>query len=368
MSLDCVNNSDVQLQDEDGYLSLYHYKECTNESSTWLKAQRGIIKDADQNVVCESFGYTPEYAPNDMAWKNQVRDSIHNCKVFLSEEGTLLRLFFYNRRWHLSTHKRIDSFSSRWSSTLSFGEIFLQALEYYFLKGDGVGKIEVEDRADLYDCFCATLDPTRVYTFLVRMTDETRIVCKPPTAPTVYFAGCFYHGMRLEGNPTLLPYPVIVPLKSVEEVETYVNQLDPLRYQGVIVFTNDQQSFKVVHPMYAIYAKIRGSEPSVQRAYLRIRESDEFLQQFLMLFPDKNEMAKDMEEKILHLARQLHQYYAKRFIRKEYVVVNKHYFYMMRLAHMWHNENRPLHVVSVQKFLELLDKQPATFLYVLLSQ
>jgi hypothetical protein len=174
--------------------------------------------------------------------------------------------------------------------------------------------------------------------------------------------------MRMEGNPTLLPFPTILPCTSVEELSQYVLSLDPVQYQGVIVFTNEQDVFKVVHPMYTIYAKIRGSEPSIQRAYLRIRESNEDLQQFLALFPEKKELIKDIEEKILALAQKLHQSYAKRFIRKEYIVVNKHYFYMMRLAHMWHIQNRTSNVVSVQTFLTLLDKQQPTFLHVLLSQ
>ena len=366
MALDCESNKIIQ--DEDGYLTLQHYKECTNEDSADIKATRGIIKDVEGNVVCQSFGYTHEYSPEDTEWQNKVRESIQNCKVFLSEEGTLLRMFCYNHRWYLSTHKRIDSFSSRWSSTLSFGDMFLQALEHYFLVGEGKGKIEVEDKKDLYDRFCATLDPGNVYTFLVRTTEETRIVCQPPSIPTIYFAGFFFHGMRMEGNPTLLPYPTILPFTSVEDLSHYVTSLDPMKYQGVIVFTTEQDVFKVVHPMYSNYAKIRGSEPSIQRAYLRIRESNEILQQFLVLFPEKKELVKDIEEKILVLAQKLHQSYSKRFIRKEYIVVNKHYFYMMRLAHVWHIQNRSTNVVSVQTFLTLLDKQQPNFLHVLLSQ
>jgi hypothetical protein len=203
------------------------------------------------DIVCQSFGYTHEYSLTDFdTWAPLLKDCIQNCQVYLSEEGSLLRLYFHDGKWHLSTHKRIDAFGSYWSCDRSFGELFLEALEHHFSVGAGKGKLEYESQDHLYDVFCNTLDRECVYTFLLRTNKDTRIVCRPPTQPTLYFGGYFYHGMRLAGNPTLIDWPTRIHLTSAEGLRELVSTLDPLEYQGVIVFMTNQTVFKVMTPGY----------------------------------------------------------------------------------------------------------------------
>lgn len=346
--------------------TLAHYDHCDDSSSAEVKRNRGIIRDQTQ-IICQSFGYTPEYDVSDPKWKELVNQCIQNCTIFRSEEGTLLRLYCYQNTWCLSTHKRLNAFESRWSSSRSFGQLFLDAIEYYFTNGDGKGTLEVEDNKDWYNRFCSTLDPERVYTFLLRTNSDTKIVCQSPPHPTVYFAGQFYHGLRCEGNPTLLPFPYRVRFTEASELEAYVNSLNPLEHQGVIVFHTDQSVFKVMNSQYSDYSKLRGCEPSLMRAYFRIRQSATDLGKFLTIFPERRSIADEGEEQIVTLARLIHRFYVKRFIHKEHIVVNKNYFYMMRLAHQWHTQDRDHHIVTIPKMLELLDQQTPQFLYTLLS-
>jgi hypothetical protein len=357
------------IQDDNSTLILVHYDACDDTSDSTLKSQRGIIKDAvTDQIVCQSFGYTHEYELSDFdKWDSQLQGCIQNCHILLSEEGSLLRLFFHNDKWNLATHKRIDAFGSYWSSNKSFGELFLDALEFYFSNGLGKGKLEYESQEHLYEVFCDTLNRECVYTFLLRTNKDTRIVSRPPLQPTLYFGGYFFHGMRLAGNPTLVEWPTRVHFTSTESLRDFVATLDPLDYQGVIVLMTNQTVFKVMTPGYLQLAKIRGCEPSFQRAYLRIREDNDGIRQLLSLFPDKKEAMRNIETDIVSLATKLAQFYIRRYIHKEHIVVNKHYYYMMRLAHVWHCESRERNIVSINKFLELLDKQTPQFLGFLLS-
>ena len=359
----------TSIQDDNTSLVLYHYDDCTDSSDPVLKTQRGVIIDtATKEVVCQSFGYTHEYELGDYdKWSPLIQDSIQNCNIYLSEEGSLLRLFFHDGKWHLSTHKRIDAFNSYWSSEKSFGELFLDALEYYFSKGPGQGKLEYESTDHLFDVFCNTLSRDSVFTFLLRTNKNTRIVSRPPPHPTLYFGGQFYHGMRLAGNPTLIDWPTRVHFTNPEGLREFVSTLDPLEYQGVIVFMTNQTIFKVMAPTYLQLAKLRGCEPSFYRAYLRLRESNELIQQTLGIFPEKKELMRQVESDIVSLASKLCHYYVRRYIHKEHIVVNKHYYYLMRLAHGWHCECRDRNIVNVNKFLELLDKQTSQFLNLLLT-
>jgi len=173
--------------------------------------------------------------------------------------------------------------------------------------------------------------------------------------------------LRLAGNPTLVDWPTRVHFTTSESLRDFVEGFNPLDYQGVIVFMTNQTVFKVMTPGYLQMAKLRGSEPSFYRAYLRLREDNELIHRTLSIFPEKKELMKNIETDIVSLATKLCRYYARRYIHKEHVVVNKHYYYLMRLAHNWHCECRERNIVQVNKFLELLDQQTPHFLSFLLS-
>lgn len=356
----------ASIQDDNASLVLLHYDNCTESSDPSVKATRGVIKEAaTDKVVCQSFGYTHEYELSDYdKWAPQLEGCIQNCNIFLSEEGSLLRLFFHDDKWNLSTHKRIDAFGSYWSCNKSFGELFLEALECYFSEHK---TLEYESADHLFDVFCDTLDRECVYTFLLRTNADTRIVSRPPSTPKLYFGGYFFHGLRLTGNPTLVEWPTRVHFSTTDSLKEFVASLDPLDYQGVIVFMTNQTVFKIMAPGYLELAKVRGCEPSFHRAYLRVREDTEGIQKLLTLFPDKKETMRQVESDIVKLASRLCQFYVRRYIYKEHIVVNKHYYYMMRLAHTWHCECRERNIVNVNKFLELLDKQTPSFLGFLMS-
>lgn len=357
------------IQDDTTSLYLSHYDDCNQQSDIVTKSLRGVIRETGTDrIVCQSFGYTHEYETSELdTWAPLLKECIQNCHIFLSEEGTLLRVFFHEGKWHLSTHKRIDAFGSYWSSRKSFGEHFIDALDHYFSQGPGKGKLDYESVDHLFDVFCNTLDRECVYTFLVRTNADTRIVSRPPPHPTLYFGGHFWNGLRLAGNPTLVDWPTRVHFTTSESLRDFVEGLNPLDYQGVIVFMTNQTVFKVMTPGYLQMAKLRGSEPSFYRAYLRLREDNELIHRTLSIFPEKKELMKNIETDIVSLATKLCRYYARRYIHKEHVVVNKHYYYLMRLAHNWHCECRERNIVQVNKFLELLDQQTPHFLSFLLS-
>jgi hypothetical protein len=173
--------------------------------------------------------------------------------------------------------------------------------------------------------------------------------------------------MRLAGNPTLIEWPTRIHFSSAESLRAFVESLDPAEYQGVIVFMTNQTVFKVMTPGYLQLAKLRGCEPSFYRAYLRLRGDNDQIQQVLRLFPEKKELMNTLESDIVTLASNLCRFYVRRYIHKEHVVVNKHYYYVMRLAHNWHCQCRDRNIVNVHKFLELLDQQTPQFLGFLLS-
>lgn len=146
------------IADRTNELILKHFKECDNTSSTQIKNLRGVIESIDGKIVCKTFPYTDEYSENDISASLTPKPG-YNRRFFASEEGCVLRLYFHNNRWHLSTHKKLDAFTSHWGSKTSYGSMFLEALlwEYYEATDtikSGMGmrdKFQIEEDEDIFD-------------------------------------------------------------------------------------------------------------------------------------------------------------------------------------------------------------------------
>ena len=352
----------ITIEDQTQRLSLFHYNTCTENSSEDVKKTRGIIYDEEKNMVCSSYSFTPEHTVGIEAEKYRpLLKELDKCTIFRSEEGTLLRLFFDEHRWILSTHKRINAFDSKWSSSKSFGELFLDALIYYFTEGEGKGKLNIELPDDVFDQFCNRLDTKYVYTFLLRTNQDTKIVCDPPEFPTVYFAGLFEQGKWTSGNPTLLHAPEQKTFTSIEELEAYVEAVNPLEHQGVIVILPDGTTIKVVNPLCLRYKLVRGSEPDVRMSYFRLRKSDDDLKLFQKLFPRVN--VEKMEEELFTMAKYLHRMYVRRYIKKQFTTIHPTLFYVMKQAHAWHCLDRSHNIVTLDKMMDVVEEQSPTQLH-----
>ena len=352
----------ISIEDQTSTLSLFHYQACSDDSASDVKKTRGIIYDNNLNVVCTSYEYTPDYTVRvDSEKYTPLLTELDKCTIYKAEEGSLLRLFNNENKWVLSTHKRINAFDSKWSSSKSFGELFIEALQYYFTYGDGKDKLKFEQNEDVYDCFCASLDKAHVYTFLLRTNVDTMIVCTPPKNPTIFFAGWFQKGMWTPGNPTLIPSPEQQMFTSVSDLETYVENVNPLEHQGVIIILPTGKTIKIVTPLCMQYKTIRGSEPDIHEAYFRLRKSNVDIKLFQKLFPHVN--IKKMEEELFALGTYLHRMYVRRYIKKQFTVVHPTHFYVIKQAHAWHSTDRSLNIVTMDKMMDVLEDQTSVQLF-----
>ncbi len=96
-------------------------------------------------------------------------------------EGTLIRIFYFNDKWIITTHRKLDAFKSKWGSEKSFGDIFKEAV---MIKTQDS---QINDDVDVNTlCQKLGLNKHRQYTFLITATDKTRFVCPSTPIPIVY--------------------------------------------------------------------------------------------------------------------------------------------------------------------------------------
>lgn len=329
----------TDVTDEDSELKIYSYKSCNLESSEELKKIRGSIFD-ETKLISRSLGFTPEYNEEQvMNIPNLTNDTLSNYTFFKSEEGTLLRVFFY-KKWYLSTHRKLDAFKSFWGSKESFGDIFLKCLEGSF-----------ED-------LTMKLDTTNTYFFFIRNTKETRIVSNPPENYKMYHVCTLINNEKFDLNHSIgLPKQEKLEIPSLMELNTFVKMCDPFQSQGVIAFLNDGSGkhFKVVKTSYQSYVKIRNNEPELHVRFLELWvNNDESFKQFLDLYPEFVSKIPNYTLFIYKIAKNLHNMYFKKFVKKEKLVFQKDEWMILSNIHQWYWQERTSRKVTFDVVYKML--------------
>lgn len=92
-----------------------------------------IINKENLKVICYTFDKCLE--------ENIIDQDILNKDIMVQPvfDGTLIRLFYFDNKWNLSTKKMINAYHAKWNSDKSFGEMFIDIFninlnnEYDFL-------------------------------------------------------------------------------------------------------------------------------------------------------------------------------------------------------------------------------------------
>lgn len=364
--------SDIRLSDSDGDIRLFHYIHCDDDSSEDVKASRGIIRDGDK-ILCKTFGYTPQISCNDVDLVKKYIHSFSCCKVYDSEEGATLRLWFDNGgdKWRLSTHRKINAFHSRWGSSnaQSFGDMFFNALYWECNSGQLKGKIlknnnGKNNRETVFKKYCETLDKNKTYTFLVRNTKENRIVCDEADHPSIYFVGSFDRTTHflLEGNDSGIPMPKSYSFDTVEDLVTFVSNIDSRKKQGLIVYLPNQKQVKIMNQTYLDFFNARGNEPSIKFRYLHVRKDPDMVSMLYTLYPDYIPMFETYENILTDISRSIHRSYINRYINRQFVSLPQPEFFILQACHGWHIQDRVNNKVSLEKVTSIIDSQSPTSL------
>ena len=356
----------IKCMDTDDFLEVWNYAECDNTSPLEMKTQRGVIKDKEGNIVASSFGYTDEYNETEIQEvEERMGGSVLDDWVFhYSVEGTLLRMYYSNHRWYLSTHKKLDAFKSRWSCRQTFGELFASGLE------------DILERKSAFEWLQENLPKENVYFFLVRANAQNRVVCQThhvKKTETVFFLGHYTEGspfvFHVKGQSeisvlNMMEGPTPLQFQTVQELCDRVKATDPFQYQGVIAFKkNSFETFKVVSSEYQMYYKVRGNNPNLRFRYLELRNDPDQLKLLYVLYPKYALLFEDYERTLYDVARMIYHFYVQRYIKNQYVTLPREEYLLLKKCHVWYLEDRKNNRIFTQKVLEMLAEEPAIHLY-----
>ncbi len=295
--------SQVKVFDQVDDMSLVHYIDEPPHRS--LERYRGLILERNPNTdwgspeyveVCKSFPFTPE-----------VSEAPENIReAYWSEEGTVLRVFWNNERWYISSHRLIDCTSRKWSSKRTFGELF----------DDCISREQLS----------SVLDKNFVYVFLLQHP-ENRIVSTFETPRLLHVQTLRSNGEILEETKVFLEHPNIAcPEKvNLEGNLSEMAQNPPRGKNGILFSLEDGNYAKIVSKEYTRKRNIRGNEPNLCLRYLNLSklETKEDSEELLRMFPEKRREISEVQEDVASLNSYLYSLYRQRYISKENIILPK---------------------------------------------
>ncbi len=354
-----VRLSDSNTEEE---LELYCYNKCTNSDEEFLRNCRGLVFHKDQ-LILKAYSYTPEYSEGNCDdLKSILGDDFSSYKFYDAHEGALLRVFNFNDKWYVSTHRKIDSFRSKWSSKQSFGEMFKNAIEFEYNKENSTIKEKVGETDNIYEGYLNSLDKNTIYMFLVKNTFENRIVCAATEDPTVYSVGSFSASdftFSME-NDSGIQYPGEHTFASFDDMRKHVVDGGFEKTAGIVIFGDNNRQWKLLNREYVDLFNARGNEPSIKYRYLQVRMDRDKTNMLYFLYPRYADTFDDYENALYDIARNINNNYIRRFIKKKYVTVPKEEYLVMKACHTWHLEDRAKNRISLRKVIELLNEQTPT--------
>jgi len=215
--------------DTDAGIDLFCYVHCESTDSDILKQSRGVVFHGDK-LVMKGFPFTYEYTI-DNNLKN-IQDDIlpifDQCSFYDSYEGSLIRMFYFNNKWYLSTNKKLDAFRSKWASKESFGSFFKIALESEIENNDRL-RNALKDTQDVISSFQDILDKDKQYMFLLLNNNENRIVSQQPERPTLFHVGTFVNFNLVMTEDIYIPYPKKHNFNNIDELFNYVDNVDNIK-------------------------------------------------------------------------------------------------------------------------------------------
>ena len=309
------NNLKQTLENEPFYLGIKEDNDfnpnlflihTTNKSDINIKLVRecnGIILEKNTFKICcynfdKCFDNDDEITPN-------INFNYDNLYVESAIEGTLIRLYFYNNTWNVSTKKCLDATKSKWLSSRNFSELF-----YEVLSNNGVNLNE----------FCATLNTNYCYSFVLAHVENKMVVN--------YYENNLYHISTRDLN-TLNEIFININIKQIEKVKlekdvindvlNSINETNTLQHEGFIFIDENYNRHKIRTPIFKKARELLGNTNNRFQRYLELRKDVNLFSTYLEVFPNDRELFVNYEATIDQLTTTILNYYYSKHINKNNV-------------------------------------------------
>lgn len=279
----------VKISRDNGYIMFMYNQLSSDFTNPVVKECRGIIlEESTKRVVCHAFD---KFMNAEESTSDIDKIDWNSASVQRKIDGSIIKVWFDNNAWHISTNGTIDAFKALLSSDIdfkSFGELFTNELQY-------CGVIKSFD--DL--CKYLSKDETTIFELV---TDYNRVVVPPENYDgSIYLLGARNNITNQERDVlgTSLSQIMLTPerynLSSYDEVRNAANAL-PWDEEGYVVCDKYFHRVKIKSPEYvkAHYLANNGAITK-KRLFEIIRSNEE--SEFLAYVPQYTNKLNGLKEK-----------------------------------------------------------------------
>jgi hypothetical protein len=265
----------------------------------------GIILDKNTlSIVCYTFDKCPE--------QNVLNPllNIEPCNLFFEPvyEGTLIRAYFHENKWMISTKKCIDPSKSNWVSNRSFMELFNDA-------------ISIQNPNIL-----AHLNSEYCYSFIL-MHPENNIIMK------VHYPQLFHISTRdmrtfteINTDIPLIPHLERNPFSiSFDELNNYIENDNTLDIEGYMLIDINYNRQKFKKKFFNYVRDLWGNTNNRFFRYIELRQNVEKLNEYLSYFSGDRNVFNQFEINISQMAQNILHYYSEKHVNKKAIKLPYYY-------------------------------------------
>ena len=344
-------------------LFMIHPTEGSDKSNEIVAECNGIILNMNTYDVI-SYGMQTLSDVNDVAYLDNMNlQDNQNLKIEESEDGTVLKVFYWNEEWIVSTNRRIDASRVRWSSSKTFYEMLCEA---------------IPDK-DILGAFEKDLDKSKTYSFIL-LHPENRLVISHPKPQIVYighrdnttFVECFpKSALSWATLPNELSLheisKVSISEDDVKNEETSEKSIDmkmlkerltlvrPYSKRGIIISDwSNEKAVSRVKMDYMWFKKANGlrkNMPSLHLSYLACTfEEKKMMKTYFGQLPIFN----NIDNLLRYLAKYSFETYRDSYVRKQYKVPADHpiYYVVRHLHYLYKSAGEPIKMQHVRNVLD----------------
>jgi len=323
----------LKIKDDIDYPNLFliHTYENSVFSNKIVNECNGIILEKDTlKIVCYTFNKCLDSLTNDLI-------DFDNLYTEPSLEGTLIRLYYYNDIWMLSTKKCLDSSKSRWISNKNFKELFMECFNNY-------------DINNLNKNYC--------YSFIITHP-ENKIVIN-------YTENKLFH-ISTRDMLSLKEIDIDIGFTKLEKkyvdknsLEMVINQINistDLFFEGYIFIDTNYNRWKIKSPHYNHIRELWGNTNNRLYRYIELRKDLNLLNEYLYYYNNDINLFNEYENTIKKLSKFILYFYYKKHIEKENIVIP---FFIKNIIYELHGSffKDKIKTNNIKVMLKLLEIEP----------
>jgi hypothetical protein len=298
----------LKIKEDNSYPNLFLI--CGQETSDYslkiVNECNGIIMDKNTlKIVCYTFDKSPEQD----TLSPELNTENGNLYYEPLYEGSLMRIYYFENEWIISTKKCIDPSKSKWISNKSFMELFKEAINV--------------QNPNIFD----HLNKDYCYSFILAHPENNVIM-------RCYYPQIFHISTRdmttlkeINVELPLIPRIERVPFNmSFEELNNYLENDRSLENEGyMLIDTNyNRQKFRKRH--YNYLRDLWGNSNNRFFRYLELRKDFAKLSgEYFLYFPDDHTSFIEYEENLNIMAQNILYIYCEKHVHKRDIKIPYYY-------------------------------------------